>query len=146
MRAAVYKSEQVLQVEELPDPTPGPNQVVMRVKYSAICGTDVHAFLYDLAQPGAVMGHEYTGTIIDVGADVTRWKTGDHVIGGGGIRRRARAQRPARIRGSTTGRWASSTTTVPVAMPNMCCWTSGNPHRCPTMLQMSRRRCANPAR
>ena len=53
MRAAVYKGEQVLQVEELPDPTPGPNQVVMRVKYSAICGTDVHAFMYDLAQPGA---------------------------------------------------------------------------------------------
>ena len=84
MRAAVYKGEQVLQVEEIPDPTPGPNQVVMRVKYSAICGTDVHAFLYDLAQPGAVMGHEYTGTIVDVGADVTRWKTGDRVVGGGG--------------------------------------------------------------
>ena len=84
MRAAVYKGEQVLEVEELPDPTPGPNQVVMRVKYSAICGTDVHAFLYDLAQPGAVMGHEYTGAIVDVGSNVTRWKTGDRVVGGGG--------------------------------------------------------------
>ena len=84
MRAAVYKGEQVLQVEELPDPTPGPNQVVMRVKYSAICGTDVHAFMYDLAQPGAVMGHEYTGTIVDVGPGVSRWQVGDRVVGGGG--------------------------------------------------------------
>jgi (R,R)-butanediol dehydrogenase/meso-butanediol dehydrogenase/diacetyl reductase len=84
MRAAVYKGEQVLQVEEIPDPSPGPNQVVMRVKYSAICGTDVHAFMYDLAPPGAVMGHEYTGTIVDVGAGVSRWKTGDRVVGGGG--------------------------------------------------------------
>ena len=84
MRAAVYKGEQVLQVEELPDPTPGSNQVVMRVKYSAICGTDVHAFMYDLAQPGAVMGHEYTGTIVDVGPDVSRWRIGDRVVGGGG--------------------------------------------------------------
>ena len=84
MRAAVYRGEQVLQVEELPDPTPGPGQVVMRVKYSAICGTDVHAFMYDLAQPGAVMGHEYTGTIVDVGPGVERWKTGDRVVGGGG--------------------------------------------------------------
>jgi (R,R)-butanediol dehydrogenase/meso-butanediol dehydrogenase/diacetyl reductase len=84
MRAAVYKGEQVLQVEDIPDPTPGPGQAVMRVKYSAICGTDVHAFMYDLAQPGTVMGHEYTGTIVDVGAGVTRWKAGDRVVGGGG--------------------------------------------------------------
>ena len=84
MRAAVYKGEQVLQVEELPDPTPGPNQVVMRVKYSAICGTDVHAFMYDLAQSGAVMGHEYTGVIVDVGPGVDRWRVGDRVVGGGG--------------------------------------------------------------
>ena len=84
MRAAVYKGEQVLQVEDIPDPTPGPNQVVMRVKYSAICGTDVHAFMYDLAHPGTVMGHEYTGSIVDVGPDVTRWKPGDRVTGGGG--------------------------------------------------------------
>ena len=84
MRAAVYKGEQVLQVEELPDPTPGPNQVVMRVKYSAICGTDVHAFMYDLAHPGSVMGHEYTGAIVDVGPGVGRWQVGDRVVGGGG--------------------------------------------------------------
>ena len=84
MRAAVYQGEQVLQVEELPDPTPSAGQVVMRVKYSAICGTDVHAFMYDLAQPGTVMGHEYTGTIVDVGPGVTRWQAGDRVVGGGG--------------------------------------------------------------
>ena len=84
MRAAVYKGEQVLQVEELPDPTPAAGQVVMRVKYSAICGTDVHAFMYDLAPSGAVMGHEYTGTIVDIGPGVTRWQAGDRVVGGGG--------------------------------------------------------------
>ena len=56
MRAAVYKGEQVLQVEELPDPTPAAGQVVMRVKYSAICGTDVHAFMYDLAPVGRCDG------------------------------------------------------------------------------------------
>ena len=40
-------------------------------------------FMYDLAQPGTVMGHEYTGTIVDVGAGVTRWKAGDRVVGFG---------------------------------------------------------------
>ena len=84
MKAAVYKGEQVLQVEDIPDPVPGSGQVVMRVKYSAICGTDVHAFLYDIAPPGTVMGHEYTGTIVDVGDGVTQWKIGDRVVGGGG--------------------------------------------------------------
>ena len=84
MRAAVYKGEQVLQVEELPDPTPAAGQVALRVKYSAICGTDVHAFMYDLAPPGAVLGHEYTGTIVDVGPGVSRWQVGDRVVGGGG--------------------------------------------------------------
>ena len=67
-------------MEELLDPTPGPNQVVMHVKYSVICGINVHAFLYDLAQPGAVREYEYTtGAIVDVGANVTQWKTGVRV-------------------------------------------------------------------
>ena len=84
MKAAVYRGEQVLQVEEVPDPVPGPGQVVMRVRYSAICGTDVHAFMYDLPPPGTVLGHEFMGTIVDVGEGVTRLKSGDRVIGGGG--------------------------------------------------------------
>ena len=84
MRAAIYKGEQVLQVEDIPDPIPGPGQVVMKVRYSAICGTDVHAFMYDLPPAGTVLGHEFMGTIVDVGEGVTRLKAGDRVIGGGG--------------------------------------------------------------
>ena len=38
MRAAVCKGEQVLQVEDVPDPVPGPGQAVMKVRYAAICG------------------------------------------------------------------------------------------------------------
>ena len=84
MKAAVYKGNQRLSVEEVPTPSAGPGQVVVKVKYCAICGTDVHAFLYDIAPAGTVMGHEYCGTIIEVGRDVTRWKEGDRVVGGGG--------------------------------------------------------------
>ena len=88
MRAAVYKGEQVLQVEDVPDPVPGPGQAVMKVKYAAICGTDVHAFMYDIAKPGNVLGHEFAGTIVDVGEGVTLVKQGDRVIWGGGHRPR----------------------------------------------------------
>ena len=84
MRAAVYKGNQKLVVEEVPTPAPGPGQVVVKVNYCAICGTDVHAFLYDIAPAGTVMGHEYSGIIDTVGSGVTRWKVGDRVVGGGG--------------------------------------------------------------
>jgi (R,R)-butanediol dehydrogenase/meso-butanediol dehydrogenase/diacetyl reductase len=84
MRAAVYKGKQRLEVEEVPTPTPGPGQVLLKIKYCAICGTDVHAFLYDIPAPDTVMGHEYCGTIAEVGPGVTRWKEGDRVIGDGG--------------------------------------------------------------
>ena len=84
MRAAVYKGERVLEVEEIPTPTAGTGEVVVRVRYCAVCGTDVHAFMYDVAPPGTVMGHEYCGTVTEVGEGVTRWQVGDRVVGGGG--------------------------------------------------------------
>jgi 2-desacetyl-2-hydroxyethyl bacteriochlorophyllide A dehydrogenase len=85
MKAAVYKGNQRLEVEDVPTPSPAPGQVLIKVRYSAICGTDVHAFLYDVAPPGTVMGHEYCGNVVEVGKGVTRWKEGDRVAGGGGI-------------------------------------------------------------
>ena len=84
MKAAVYKGNRQLSVEEIPTPEPGPNQVLVRVKYCAICGTDVHGVLYDAVPPGSVLGHEYCGTIAHVGSEVTRWKEGDRIVGGGG--------------------------------------------------------------
>ena len=56
MRAAVYKGNQRLVVEEVATPEPGPGQVLVSVKYCAICGTDVHGFLYDMVPPGTVLG------------------------------------------------------------------------------------------
>ncbi len=84
MRAAVYQGSQQFSIEDMPDPVPGPGQVVIDVNYCAICGTDVHHFLYDIAPPGTVMGHEYSGIVSDVGEGVTRWNVGDRVVGGGG--------------------------------------------------------------
>ena len=56
----------------------------MQVAQSAICGTDVHAFMYDIAPPGSVLGHEISGRIAEVGADVEGWAVGDRVVAGGG--------------------------------------------------------------
>ena len=84
MRAAVYKSKQNLVVEEIPTPEPRSDEVQIKISHSAICGTDVHVYLYDIAPPDTVLGHEFAGEISKVGSDVTRFKVGDRVIGLGG--------------------------------------------------------------
>ena len=84
MKAAVYNGKQSFEVKEIPTPVPDPDQILVKVQYCAICGTDVHGFLYDVVPPGTVMGHEYCGTVNQVGSEVTRWKEGDRVVGGGG--------------------------------------------------------------
>ncbi|MDA0351275.1 MAG: zinc-binding dehydrogenase [Chloroflexi bacterium] len=84
MRAAVYQGAQRFEVTELPTPEPGPGQILVQVRRSAICGTDVHAFMYDIAPPGSVIGHEIAGVVAAVGSDVTRWSVGDRVVAGGG--------------------------------------------------------------
>ena len=84
MRAAVYKGKQQLKVEEIPTPTPGAGEVLVKVKYCAVCGTDVDGFLHDVVPPGSVMGHEWCGTIAQLGLGVTMWREGDRVLFGGG--------------------------------------------------------------
>ena len=84
MKAAIYKGKQRLSVEEVPTPEPGPGQLLVKVRYSAICGTDVHAFLYDVPPPDMVMGHEYSGTVARLGPGVSSWRLGDRVVGSGG--------------------------------------------------------------
>jgi threonine dehydrogenase-like Zn-dependent dehydrogenase len=84
MKAAIYQGEGRMAVEDIPIPDPLPQEILIKVKYSAICGTDVHAFLYDIAPPGSVLGHEFSGVISAIGKDVKDWVIGDRVIGGGG--------------------------------------------------------------
>lgn len=84
MRAAVYTGNSKLEVRDIPRPEVGPNDVLVEVAYCAICGTDVHGVMYDVVPPGTVLGHEYSGTVVEVGNEVKRWRVGDRVVGGGG--------------------------------------------------------------
>ena len=84
MKAAIYKGKQKFVIDEVSTPVPGPTQVLIKVKFSAICGTDVHRWLYDTASPGKIFGHEFSGVVCSVGSEVKRLKEGDRVIGGGG--------------------------------------------------------------
>lgn len=81
MRAVVFEQVGKLSVQTLPDPTPGPKDVIIQVAAVGICGTDVH--LLDGEFEGGVFpiipGHEVSGTIVEVGKDVTNVKVGDIV-------------------------------------------------------------------
>ncbi len=83
MRAAVYDAPGLpLRIAELPDPRPGRGQAVIRVKACGVCGSDLHATTAeaDLARRGAVLGHEVTGEIVEIGPDpVGDWAVGDRV-------------------------------------------------------------------
>ena len=84
MRAAVYEGKQRFDVREVPTPDVGPGQILVRVGHSAICGTDVHGFQADVVPPGSIMGHEFSGTVAQLGEGVTGWTVGDRLTGGGG--------------------------------------------------------------
>ena len=82
MRAVVYKGPFEVTVENVPDPTlQHPNDVIVRITSSCICGSDLH--MYEgrtAAQPGIVFGHENMGIIQEVGPAVKTLKVGDRVV------------------------------------------------------------------
>jgi (R,R)-butanediol dehydrogenase / meso-butanediol dehydrogenase / diacetyl reductase len=82
MQAAVYVGEGKIEVQELPDPVPGPGEVAIEVSHCGICGTDLHLVLEQYARPGSVLGHEWAGTIAALGAGVRGWQVGDRVVAG----------------------------------------------------------------
>lgn len=83
MKAAVFREVgKPLSVESVSDPVPAPSELVMKVCYCGICGTDLHATRTGLttACSGQILGHEYVGEIVDVGRDATGgWRVGDRV-------------------------------------------------------------------
>jgi (R,R)-butanediol dehydrogenase/meso-butanediol dehydrogenase/diacetyl reductase len=79
MKAAVFRAPgEPLAIADVPDPTPGPGQLVLRVAGCGICGSDLHMSEQPLPA-GMVMGHEFAGEIAAVGRDAGGWKVGDAV-------------------------------------------------------------------
>src|SRR3970040_1230071 len=81
MRAAVVSTVHgKWEVKEVPTPEPGPNQVLIKIRGSGICYTDVHQTRGEL--PGdfpRILGHEPVGEIVAVGPGVTMRRVGDRV-------------------------------------------------------------------
>jgi threonine 3-dehydrogenase len=91
MKALVKsRAEQGLWLEEIPEPAMGINDVLVRVHYTGICGTDVHIYKWDewaqktISVPMTI-GHEFVGEIVAVGSNVNDFFPGDIVSGEGHV-------------------------------------------------------------
>ncbi len=68
-------------LKDMPEPTPGYKEVKIQVEYAGICGTDIHIYHDEFpSKPPVIIGHEFSGTIVETGKDVTKFKIGDRVI------------------------------------------------------------------
>ncbi len=91
MKALVKKDTAPgLWLDEVPEPTIGINDVLIQVKRTAICGTDLHIYNWDTwAQKNIpvpmVVGHEFVGEIVDVGSNVIDFRPGQIVSGEGHV-------------------------------------------------------------
>ena len=97
MRAAVYHGHKDVRIEEVPVPVPGEKEVLIRVDYAGICGTDRHEYVGPNFIPTVrphrltgrvaplIMGHEFSGRIEKLGKEVTGWKVGERVTANGSL-------------------------------------------------------------
>lgn len=84
MLAAVFEGEGRLELKQVPVPhIAKPDDVLLEVEASGICGTDLHICEVPPghpATPGTILGHEYVGRVLEVGEGVTHFQPGDRVV------------------------------------------------------------------
>ncbi|KAL9638162.1 MAG: hypothetical protein Q9164_001724 [Protoblastenia rupestris] len=82
MKAVIFKEPHRVAIEDRPIPKiKEPTDIIVKVIYSALCGSELHIFRgYEPSPTGFIMGHEFTGTVEEVGADVKNFKEGDQIV------------------------------------------------------------------
>jgi 2-desacetyl-2-hydroxyethyl bacteriochlorophyllide A dehydrogenase len=83
MRAAVYHGPNNITIEDVPYPDLPDDGVIIKVKSSGICGSDLHMYTRG-GRDGTIMGHEFSGDIVEIGKKVKNVTKGDRVVAIGG--------------------------------------------------------------
>lgn len=82
MKAATWYGREDLRIEEVPEPFPRKGEIKIAVEWCGICGTDVGEYLYGpvlIKDPPVILGHEYSGTVVETGEGVREFSPGDRV-------------------------------------------------------------------
>jgi L-iditol 2-dehydrogenase len=81
VKAAVFVDVDDIQVKEVPDPVCGPDDIIIKIIASGICGSDIRNYHSGLRNgtKSMVIGHEAAGDVVETGANVTRYKVGDRI-------------------------------------------------------------------
>ncbi len=83
MKAVQLVQRERIEINELPDVQPGPLEIAVAPEFVGLCGTDLHVFLgecEDRVPYPAVMGHEFVGTVAELGEGVEQFEVGDRVV------------------------------------------------------------------
>ena len=83
MRALTYHGSHDVKVDNVPDPSlQDPDDVILRVTATAICGSDLHMYRGKMPamKSGDILGHEFMGEVVDAGPSVTKLHKGDRVV------------------------------------------------------------------
>ncbi len=87
MKAALFEDLDRMVVREVPTPSCGPDDVLVRVRACAVCGSDIRIFHHgnNRVQPPQIIGHEIAGEVVEAGANVTKFAVGDRVAIGADV-------------------------------------------------------------
>jgi 2-desacetyl-2-hydroxyethyl bacteriochlorophyllide A dehydrogenase len=81
IKAAVFEDiQKITYREDYPKPIPGPNDVLVKVNYCGICGSDITNFKYKMYQVPLIMGHEISGEVVELGNNVIDISIGERVV------------------------------------------------------------------
>ncbi|WP_114575919.1 zinc-binding dehydrogenase [Saliphagus sp. LR7] len=84
MKQIVQTGPEAVELREGERPSPGPGEVLVRVHSAGLCGSDAHAYRYEGGYEWIpiprVMGHEYSGEIVEIGSDVEGFSPGDRIV------------------------------------------------------------------